>query len=443
MKKIRQNLLHICLTITILISVLFTALIWINPATFQRSEMTQHKDTTVETASNYALTDVYFPTSILYNDSTQQFLLSSKKVDLVRNIKALGKMWTTKNFKELKGINATSYYKYLTKSQAVVLKYPATITTALFNKVGKKDQVVKNVEFNWMVISLKQPYKAYLLNDAKMKVYQLTTRAKVGRKLQTLIQDNRVKRTQITYQKLAKRYIVSYPSQISIPRYSYLVNKENAGVYIGRLLGNSNSGSVNTREQKHETTYLDDNGKKIVVNNQTDEVSFVNYNQTEFDIGKNHSLFFYLQQNFKLLNTLAVSLDDIRYDGYDSKSGMTVYRSYINSYPIIAQNCYGTFKTQTKASGTQQLNFSLDSLQIPVPANGQNETLEPTATIITNLLNLGLKENQIDNVVVGYAWSDNAGAEMVVDLTPTYFIKYNGSWYDYRLLSQGIWQALE
>lgn len=441
MKKIRQNLLHICLTITILISILFSALIWINPATFQRSETTQHKDTAVENTSNYALTDVYFPTSILYNGTKQQYLLSSKKVDLVRNIKALGKIWSTKTFKELKGITATSYYKYLTKAQAVVLKYPATVTTGLFNKMSKKDNI-KNIEFNWMVITLNKPYTAYLLNDKGQKVYQLTTKSNVSAKLQTLLKDNRVKQTQITYQKLANRYIVSYPNQIEVARYSYLVNKENAGVYIGRLLGTSNSGSVNTREQKNETTYLDDNGKKIVVNNQTDEVSFVNYNQT-FNMEKSHTLSFYLQQNFKLLNMLGVSLDDIRYDGYDSKSGMTVYRSYINSYPIIAQNCYGTFKTQTKISGTQQLNFSLDSLQIPVPANGQSTVLEPTTTILTNLLNQGLKENKIENIVVGYAWSDNAGAEMVVDLTPTYFVNYDGVWYDYRLLSQGIWEALE
>ena len=122
MKKIRQNLLHICLTITILISILFSALIWINPATFQRPVTNEQKDsTTVRQDNGYDITDIYFPTSILYNVTNEQhYLISSKKIDLIRNIKDLGKNWNAQKLKQMKVTSDKDYLHYLTLKNAVV-----------------------------------------------------------------------------------------------------------------------------------------------------------------------------------------------------------------------------------------------------------------------------------------------------------------------------------
>lgn len=444
MKKIRQNLLHICLTITILISILFSALIWINPATFQRPVTNEQKDsTTVRQDNGYDITDIYFPTSILYNVTNEQhYLISSKKIDLIRNIKDLGKNWNAQKLKQMKVTSDKDYLHYLTLKNAVVLRYPDRVSTLLFAR-KKAQKKTPKYDFNWIVLSLKAPYHAYLLNDSKRQVYQMVSKEKTSTKAAQLLQDNRVKKTEIDYRKIGSNYVITYPQPVSVPKYSYLVNKENAGVYIGRLLGTSNSSSITTREQKEVTVYSDDNGKKLTVNNQSGEVTFDNYNESRLDLDGKRSLYYNLKANFDLLSSLGLALDDIRYDNYNAKTATVTYRSYINSYPIIAKNCYGTFKAQTKSNGARRLDFSLDTLQIPVPANGQASQLPTTDSMLEQLQQAGVKLDELSDLTIGYRWSDNASADMVVDLTPTYFVKYQGSWCDYQDLLLGNFLPIE
>ena len=434
MKKLKDNLLHIGLIITILISILFSALIWINPAPVQKS-LNQEDNTAVTQDTNYDINDIYFPTNIIYNQTAKkQYLVSSKKVDLTRNIKTLSQKWSTKHLTKITQNSQTKYLKYLTLTDAAVLRYPDKVSTALFTSKKKI-----NYEFNWIVIAL-NTNRVYFLNDEKQAVYQLKTNSLVNRKAKKLIIDERLKKVPFTYQRLGKHYVIAYPNEVSVPRYSYLINKENAGVYIGRLLGTSNSGSISTREQYKETVYSDDNGKKLSVNSQTSEVVFNDYNQVAL---KKQTFYTNLQANFKLLNTLGVTLDDIRYSSYNANTNTITYRSYINGYPIIAKNCYGTFKVQIKASGTKQLEFSLDTLQIPVPANGQEKVLPKTQTILEQLQQAEVDLDNISDLSIGYAWSDNASAKMVIDLTPTYFVKYRGTWFDYQDLLAGNYLPLE
>ena len=39
---------------------------------------------------------------------------------------------------------------------------------------------------------------------------------------------------------------------------------------------------------------------------------------------------------------------------------------------------------------------------------------------------------KINNVQIGYRESKNESSALVIDLTPTYFVKYNNVWIDYR-----------
>ena len=47
----------------------------------------------------------------------------------------------------------------------------------------------------------------------------------------------------------------------------------------------------------------------------------------------------------------------------------------------------------------------------------------------------GYTENNISAIRLGYTWAQNDGSKMVIDMQPTYFIKYEGNWLDCQLIT--------
>ncbi|WP_304682264.1 two-component system activity regulator YycH [uncultured Ligilactobacillus sp.] len=45
--------------------------------------------------------------------------------------------------------------------------------------------------------------------------------------------------------------------------------------------------------------------------------------------------------------------------------------------------------------------------------------------------------DKISDIQIGYTVSQNSTASLVIDLTPTYFVKYNNVWINYQDLISG------
>ncbi|MDO4455951.1 MAG: two-component system activity regulator YycH, partial [Ligilactobacillus agilis] len=84
--------------------------------------------------------------------------------------------------------------------------------------------------------------------------------------------------------------------------------------------------------------------------------------------------------------------------------------------------------------GKKRLDFSLYTLQIPVPSAGGALTLPNTRWVISQLLSRGYDQAKIGDIKVGYSWNQNQTSNQVVDLKPTYFVKYDNQWSDYQSL---------
>ena len=136
--------------------------------------------------------------------------------------------------------------------------------------------------------------------------------------------------------------------------------------------------------------------------------------------------------SFDRLKLLDVALDDVRYSEFDFQSKNATYRSYINGFPIISADEYGSYQVQITDSGNQHLVFSLYTLQVPVPADLNAVQLPNTDDVMESLKKSGIDMQKINSVQIGYRESKNESSALVIDLTPTYFVKYNNVWIDYR-----------
>lgn len=64
-------------------------------------------------------------------------------------------------------------------------------------------------------------------------------------------------------------------------------------------------------------------------------------------------------------------------------------------------------------------------------------TLKPTKEILPDLQSADVDLGKISDIQIGYTVSQNSTASLVIDLTPTYFVKYNNVWINYQDLVSG------
>lgn len=430
--KLSRYLLPFGLIIALAISLMFSYLIWINPATTQSvatSTSNSNEANSIVNTTQKKFSDIYIPTSIVFNAEKKIYQLSNDNVDLTILAKNQLANWKYGSVTRKKELSQEKYQAILEQSDAIVLSYSSSVTLGALNKVfGITATKYNNAGVSRIVVPLTSKNKIYLLNDAKQYVYTVKVKKSTQKKLLAMTLNKKYTRTEITYQKMGDKYIRNYTNGIRISQYSYLLNKETAGLFVTRLLGTNSSGSITTKEQTNETTYTDSATQRLTIKKKTGAVTYANYSSNSQTLSFND----YLNQGFYELKNIGVSLDDVRFANYDSSKHTVTFRNYISGYPVIADNNDGLYSVQLSNSGAERLEFSVYTLQIPVPAAGSAIELPATNYVIKRLLNYGYDSSKIKDIEIGYTWNDNVSSSQVIDLKPTYFVKYNGEWIDYE-----------
>lgn len=439
--KIKNQLLHIGLFIAVIVSLVFSAIIWIDPVTFHRNTTqtttTNESGNTADETLNSDLADVYLPTGIVVTQNKQQFELTSSQENLISEMaKDLRKIQIEKiSSHDDKNFNA--YRKSPESNNNLIFSYSNPVSLGIFKGMivhSKTANHYENQRFCYIVLPDNNHSEIDLLNDVNDRVYRLTLSKPISKKVYRCGMSNHLQRTPIQYQELSKgHFIKEYPNGVTVPRYSYLINKENPSLFVTRLLGESSSNSIGTKEQGGVTTYTTDNGQRLIIDNKNGTVSYTHdgrYQHRKMNFND------VLKNGFFNLSRLGVSLNDVRFQEYDEHEHQLTYRSYINGYPIISPNFDGTYKVGIQPNGSIEDRFSVNDLQVPLPNNNEKVNLPPTAQLIQTLKDNHYNLDKVKTIIVGYQWAPNAGSSMVVDLTPTYFIQYNGNWVNYQVLQQ-------
>lgn len=438
--KIRNFLLHFGLTVTVIVSVVLTTIILTNPATFQRDSKTTtspgENDTTTSTRT---VSDTFVPVQTILNQDREQYQLYSSKVNLVNSFRNEIRKWTAhKNITKTTFKNEEEYVAFLEQKNAVVLNYSDSVTIKLFNQAfSQKIEKHQGAKYNRILIPLKQKNVIYLLNDQTKGVYKVTFNKRNVKKIKTVLKNNEIKRLQMEYYLLDGHLAIFYLNSIQVPQYSYLINKVNASSFVTQLLDSNGGNSISTKMQKNKVIYSDGADNRMTVEEQTSQIKYANYSNSDYSNStaeRRESFNDHLKTSFAKLNSIGAALDDVYYSEYDQSNSTIVYRSYVSGFPIINKHNYGAFKIQTMNSGGLKYDFSLLSLQVPVPSGGRTVTLPSTITVYQNLINAGYSASKLKNIQVGYRWKKNSASSLVIDLVPTYFVNYAGKWTDYSEL---------
>lgn len=437
--KFNSFVMRVILIASIVLSIILSWKIWTNNTHYERRTDSQTTTKAVSRKSDRKISDIFLPTQILWRTNQQSQLVYNSKESLVPKLKEAMKLTKSARFKASK-LSEANYYQAITTDDTLTLLYPDNISCAVFKKVfdDSNNQLSRNTTFNRIKITMGNKPQLTLMNDKSHMTYQTTMRqfseAQVKRILDHSDVHLNVKESLLNH----KPFIYVAADQSLLP-YSYLVNQQPENYYITTLLDQKNTDNIDAKEQGDNVIYTDgannDLYKRLTINHKTGEIAFVKYEDTKSPTGLTKSF----ETSFAALLKTGNSLSGMRFYSYDEDTNSTTYRTYVEGFPVFYQTNFGSVKVQLLPTG-QRVDFSNYSLQVPVPAGDKPVTLPSTQAVLNQMTKNGFLLENIDNIQVGYEWTQETSNDQVIDLNPTYFIQYKGAW---RSLSALLAQKAE
>ncbi|UQS84635.1 two-component system activity regulator YycH [Apilactobacillus apisilvae] len=431
--KIKKLILPGLLTIAVVISVVLSSSIWINPAHYETKQ--SNKVTNGQPAiDNKQISNVYSPTQVIQTDGdSNQYMLTNHSVNLISEIGNQIKHYKNTSYEQTSHNNKLNYMKMLQYKDSILLNYPDKISLKIFSEfLGTSLKSSDNYDINRIIIPLDDSNDIYLLRDSDYSIYKYHFKDTNVDSIKNAIKNN-VGQIPITIGLRKNSPFISFDQSFKMPQYGYLINKIQQSYYVNRLL--SDSQNFSTRRHRNSIVYGNQSSKQLTFNNNGDASYFDSHSNS---ISTNFTQFLTdAYKNVAKMNS-ADNLSNLRYFAYDNKSSSVTYRNYVEGFPIFNQNKYGAIQMKLVDNTSLRYNFSTNSLQIPVPTGRDEIKLPSTKDVFKNLKDRGFDTDKIGSIELGYQWNNSKSSNILVTLQPTWFVSYYGHWENYnQMITKG------
>jgi len=427
--KITKALLPIGLTIAVAVSVTLSALIWTNPAQYEHNRQHSSNNPTTE-LNTRPQKDVYLPTQVIHSDATgKQQLLNNRKINLTAEIRTALSAWKYGSVTRVHDVTHAQYLGYLKQKNSLLLSYASPVNVKIFNTVFGTNLGRTSTQFSRILVPLKGGKYLYLMDDRNQEVYRVRIRNVATKALNQILNENLFRIT-VQMQWLNDSAMAYMPSQVTVPSYSYLVNHQSTDYFTSRLLNNGESTNVTAKKNKNNTVYSDGTSKQLSIYGKQGIALYEDYSAIQATLSFSQQL----KTSYDAVKTIGIPMENLRYYGYSGDNNTVTYRSFVEGFPIFNQSDYGAARIQILSQGVRRYNFSLYSLQVPVPNDKKSITLPGTQAVIDQLTAAGYSKKKISSIQLGYQWAASTASDKVVDLTPTWYVNYDGTWKTYKQL---------
>ncbi|KRN02663.1 hypothetical protein FD13_GL001654 [Levilactobacillus senmaizukei DSM 21775 = NBRC 103853] len=413
------------------VSVVLSGIIWTNPAQYERNRQRSSNTPTNELNARPAK-DVYLPTQVIYTaEDGKQELLNNRKVNLTTEIRQALSKWQLGRVTKVRVKDRADYNQYLQRKNSLLLSYAAPINVNMFNTVFSTKLNRKNVEFSRIVVSLNDRDHLYLLDDVGKDVYRVQVKKAYVASLKKILKENLL-RVNVKMGWLNKSAMAYVSNNVTVQSYSYLVNQQSTDYFTTRLLNKGESTNVSAKKTKDSTVYSDGASRQLAIYTKSGTALYEDYSALQASLNFSQAL----STSYKAVKAIGIPMENLRYYGYDNGKSTVTYRSFVEGFPIFNQSNYGAARIQMLSQGVRRYNFSLYSLQVPVPTDRKSVSLPSTQRVIDRLVAAGYSKKQMASLQLGYQWKASASSDKVVNLTPTWYVYYNGAWKTYTQLLQ-------
>lgn len=430
--KIKDNWLAIILTIVVVISLILSGIVWVNPYRSDHRFFGDSGTSTGRQVATQSMRDIYLPTQVIKTNGDQgQKLLYGQAKNSVLTARQSIERWRMHRLTRIESGRQNNYLNYLRLNNSVMLSYPSSVPMTIFN-----DSFNQNLNYNnlsrvdHIVIPLNKSNRInriYLLSDNNYRVFRVKVdNANIKAIKESLMGGSSIS---VDHKIYGGHPMVTYPHGVKLPNFGYQISKINPDSVSQTLMNNSSKQStVTSQQENNHIVYQSGTSKRLVYDPAKGALDYENY------VGRSDN-FSYQQIFGHIYNQLAstsIPLDSLRYDSYNGKSESITYRSFVEGFPIFNDDGYGTVQIQNNHDGAERYHFSAYSLQVPVPVNNK-KTVLPSSAVVFNGLRSVNKLKEVTGIRIGYQWKTDQNTKTVT-LTPTYYIRYRNSWENYKSL---------
>lgn len=435
--KAKDIALRIALIILVAISLIFTWIIWFNPAHLEHRATTNVSvKTTTKTTTKKNKDSIFLPVAVYQEKNGEKRKLINSDHAMTNRLHHAMKTAQIKHVAAAKTLSETDYHALLKTDDSVQMVYADKMSWQLFNSLfftKPAQQKVKEFEFTRIIIDMRHETVA-LVNDAhrterKVTFAKALDYGKITKAVKKATQSFVVEET-----RMHGREIAMYPEGLSVQPYAYLVDQQGANHYVAALMGDKSTSAVDSKQVGDATYYtINDNNQRLTANKNENQMQFENF---ATDGPKKTRSGVLTDAYTQMMQLQPTSLEGVRFTRYDTADAAVTFRTYVGGLALFNQTMSGTV-TVTRTNSSLSIEFSGDNLSVPVPTRESRVQLPSTSTVLANVRAKGFTNAEIEDVQPGYKWETDDDSALVIDLVPTYYVCLKGTYYDYSKIMNG------
>jgi len=415
MRRLLDYSIRYGLAAMVALSLFLSFKIWTKPANSTHKETKKDQTEVVQKKSR---SEVFLPTKLIYHHVDDQDSLSYRE-GLISNIQQKLKKFNYDSLEELAGGEAT-FQRIKTQRHAVELTYPQPLPLKLYQEVFELpiadiDSLKDDVMIDGVMISIADNY-LYLLNHVDMTVY----RTKMMGDFPSITaefrdEDNVFFDVDFDSENVGQIYYVN--EDIQLKKYSYIATVQPFTIFTEAFF--NQSAEVYSKSNTENVELTNAEGEFLNVNAETGEINYRGKLKEAADADAN-----IYDSSFHYVESTGNVLGNIRFFG--AQDDTVIYRNYVEGFPVFGDYTKGRMSV-TVQNQNVTVTTNEETLLVPIPSD-ETVRLEPTRTVLQQLLDHGADITKIHDLQIGYEWQLNTETKQVVDLNPAWYVKYDGIW---------------
>lgn len=416
--KISERVIRFALIFLIALSLVLSYNIWLSPAS--KGEVATSGNSVVADTKNYRKeSDSFLPLRLIYtkNGSAQgtqsENVISQIQSKLTSDVSAELRLVVNGSEKTFEG------YKKLSNGFELIYEGNFLLSDFLdiYNFDISNDDTADGFYFTRVQVDFDQK-KVNFMNYKAHEVYQLTFTG-LEDTYENIISEKGVDLTNMTNSGTINERQYNTSETISLKKYSYILSTQAFTLFRNAFF--QDPSSVNS----DNTSVYSSGQERLEIDPDRQMASFKGVLALDEEMDDIY------EQSFSYIRKLGTSVGNLRY--FDRTSDQVNYRVFVEGYPVFGDLSRGVVQITVDDSIHEdakaiQIVTSTNTIQVPIPADEVVE-LPSTEVVQKKILEAGAEENKMGSILIGYTWQTVKETNRVVDLTPEWYVLYDGEWY--------------
>ena len=419
--SILEKIIRVGLFFLIVLSLFLSFNIWISSS---KKETTRTKDATSVTPVNERTNkEVFMPLRLIRKKDNNMELSNSE--NLISNVQTEIEKGTFEQISQVVKDNAEQFQQYQQIENGFELLYEGKFLLSEYIDVFKLsfadlDLMKEDIYFTKIQVDLNKEVIRFFDYD-QFNVYEARCTVN-GSNFSKILNKEGVQYKTITSEKdLAnKQYYLT--DERKLKQYSYILESQSVTRFRNAFFNDPED--VKTNENNQDLTYTSGNERLSIFDDaQSRLIKF----EGEIKSEKDQNIY---SETFPYIKKLGKNMGNIRY--FDRTDNQITYRTFVEGFPVFSEKNKGqvqmTISDDYLDEKTIQILTSMDTIQIPIPSD-EEVTLGSTEQVLNELVESGADSEKIQSLIIGYTWQSIDSTKSVVDLTPEWYVCYEGKWY--------------